>query len=148
MAKYSGLGKKPIFQPQVASFDQGMVVSIPLHYDWLKVGTKGKDIHAALTEHYRGSNFVKVMPRGENGVKDANLFERGAFLRPDSLRNTNNMELFVFDNDADGVAVLCARLDNLGKGASGAAVQNMNIALGIEETVGLVGDAITSLVAS
>jgi len=63
--------------------------------------------------------------------------ERGAFLRPESLANTNKMELFVYANDDAGQAVLCARLDNLGKGASGAAVQNMNLALGLDEAAGL-----------
>jgi N-acetyl-gamma-glutamyl-phosphate reductase len=138
MAKYSGLGKTPIFQPQVATFDQGMVVSIPLHYQWLKPGTKGHDIHQALEKHYSGSAFVSVMPAGESAVKEAGLLERGAFLRPDTLKGTNKMQLFVFYNDASEQAVLCARLDNLGKGASGAAVQNLNIALGVDETVGLL----------
>lgn len=135
MAKYSGLGAKPIFQPAVATFDQGMVVSVPLHYAWLKEGTTGADIHAALSKHYESSKFVKVMPMGMDGVKDK--LERGAFLAPDALKNTNNMELFVFPNDADGQVLLAARLDNLGKGASGAAVQNMNIALGLDESAGL-----------
>lgn len=137
MTKYSGLGAEPIFQPQVGSFAQGMVVSVPLHYAWLKEGTTGEIMHSALSAHYEGSKFVKVMPLGEGGAKDANLLERGAFLRPDTLADTNNMELFVFHNDESGQAVLCARLDNLGKGASGAAVQNMNIALGLEESIGL-----------
>ena len=78
------------------------------------------------------------MPRGEGAVKQAHLLERDAFWRPDTLANTNKMELFVFDNDELEEVVLCARLDNLGKGASGAAVQNLNIALGIEETMGLL----------
>jgi N-acetyl-gamma-glutamyl-phosphate reductase len=138
MAKYSNLGKTPIFQPQIATFDQGMVVSVPLHYAWLKPGTTGADMHAALCEYYKDSIFIKVMPLGEDAVKEAGLFERGAFLRPDTLKNTNKMELFVFANDEVGTAVLCARLDNLGKGASGAAVQNLNIALGIDETTGLM----------
>mmetsp|Transcript_5663 Transcript_5663/g.12317 ORF Transcript_5663/g.12317 Transcript_5663/m.12317 type:complete len:356 (-) Transcript_5663:1156-2223(-) len=137
MAKYSGLGKKPIFQPAVASFDQGMVVSVPLHYAWLKKGTKGQDIHAALAKYYEGSQFIEVMPAGESEIKEAGLLERGAFLRPDTLKNTNKMQLFVFYNDEEEVAVLCARLDNLGKGASGAAVQNLNLALGLEEDTGL-----------
>jgi N-acetyl-gamma-glutamyl-phosphate reductase len=136
MAKYSGLGKEPIFQPQVSSFVQGMVVSIPIHYEWMAEGVTGDKIHQALSDHYAGSSFVSVMPKGEANAKD--LLERGAFLRPDTLANTNRMELFVFDNDATGQVVLCARLDNLGKGASGAAVQNLNLALGIEETAGLV----------
>lgn len=137
MAEYSRLGKKPIFQPQIATFAQGMVVHVPLHYAWLKEGTTGKDIHDALSKHYEGSSFVSVMPLGNDAVKEAGLLERGGFLRPDTLANTNKMELFVFPNDEEGSVLLCARLDNLGKGASGAAVQNLNIALGIEETTGL-----------
>lgn len=137
MAKYTGLGKKPIFQPAVGDFDQGMVVSVPLHYASLKEGTKGMDIHAALAEYYKGGGFIEVMPAGEAEVKGAGLLERDAFLRPDTLKDTNKMQLFVFYNDEEEQAVLCARLDNLGKGASGAAVQNMNIALGLEEGAGL-----------
>ena len=138
MAKYSGIGKKPIFQPAVSSFAQGMVVSVPLHYEWLAPGTTGKKIHDVLKKHYEGSTFVEVMPLGEGDVKEAGLFERGAFLRPDTLANTNKMQLFVFDNDDEERVVLCARLDNLGKGASGAAVQNLNLALGLDETTGLL----------
>ncbi|KAL3904826.1 MAG: hypothetical protein SGARI_004745 [Bacillariaceae sp.] len=137
MAKYSKLDRKPIFQPQIATFAQGMVVSVPLHYDWLASGTTGKKIHQALSKYYEGSNFVSVMPLGESEVKEAGLLERGGFLRPDTLANTNKMELFVFPNDEAQQVVLCARLDNLGKGASGAAVQNLNIALGLDETAGL-----------
>eukprot|EP00587_Corethron_hystrix_P008588 CAMPEP_0113301944 /NCGR_PEP_ID=MMETSP0010_2-20120614/2957_1 /TAXON_ID=216773 ORGANISM="Corethron hystrix, Strain 308" /NCGR_SAMPLE_ID=MMETSP0010_2 /ASSEMBLY_ACC=CAM_ASM_000155 /LENGTH=321 /DNA_ID=CAMNT_0000155641 /DNA_START=232 /DNA_END=1197 /DNA_ORIENTATION=+ /assembly_acc=CAM_ASM_000155 len=137
MCKYSNIDCAPIFQPQVGSFAQGMVVSVPLHYSWLKKETTGADLHNTLSKHYQGSSFVKVMPLGENGAKDANLLERDAFLRPDTLADTNIMQLFVFHNDSAGQAVICARLDNLGKGASGAAVQNMNIALGLDETVGL-----------
>lgn len=138
MAEYSHLGRKPIFQPQVATFAQGMVVSVPIHYEWLAPGTTGADIHKALSKHYEGSKFVSVMPLGEGSVKAAGLLERDAFLRPDSLANTNKMEMFVFANDEAQQAVLCARLDNLGKGASGAAVQNLNIALGLDETTGLL----------
>ena len=137
MAKYSKLNSKPIFQPQVATFAQGMVVSIPLHYSWLTPGSNGKKIHEALCKHYENSKFVSVMPYNEDGIKNAHLLERDAFLRPDTLANTNKMEMFVFANDDDEQALICARLDNLGKGASGAAVQNLNIALGIDETVGL-----------
>ena len=68
---------------------------------------------------------------------DTSYFERGAFLRPDNLANTNKMQLFVFANDDARQCVLCARLDNLGKGASGAAVQNLNLALGLDEAAGL-----------
>eukprot|EP00529_Nitzschia_sp_RCC80_P031364 CAMPEP_0113446004 /NCGR_PEP_ID=MMETSP0014_2-20120614/3479_1 /TAXON_ID=2857 /ORGANISM="Nitzschia sp." /LENGTH=368 /DNA_ID=CAMNT_0000337075 /DNA_START=159 /DNA_END=1261 /DNA_ORIENTATION=+ /assembly_acc=CAM_ASM_000159 len=134
MAKYSKLNRKPIFQPQIATFPQGMVVSVPLHYDWLSPGTTGEKMHDALSKHYEGSTFVSVMPLGESNVKEAGLLERDAFLRPDTLADTNKMEMFVFPNDEARQVVLCARLDNLGKGASGAAVQNLNIALGIDET--------------
>ena len=137
MAKHSLLDRKPLFQPQIAAFAQGMVVSVPLHYEWLKEGTTGTQIHKTLTDHYADSSFVKVQPMGESPVKEAGLLERGAFLRPDTLKNTNQMELFVFDNDEAEQVLLCARLDNLGKGASGAAVQNLNIALGLDETLGL-----------
>ena len=115
MTKYSGLGVAPIFQPAIADFDQGMVVSVPLHYAWLKEGTTGQDIHAALAKHYEDSKFISVMPPGEGEIKEAGLLTRGAFLRPDNLKDTNNMELFVFYNDDAKQALLCARLDNLGK---------------------------------
>jgi len=131
MAKYSGLNTPPIFQPQIAKFPQGMVVSVPLHYSWLKQGN-GKKIHEVYTQHYLNSNFVKVMPYGFND------FVRNAFLTPDDLKNTNFMQLFVFDNEEEETCLLCARLDNLGKGASGAAVQNLNIALGLDEVSGLL----------
>lgn len=137
MSKYTGLNTKPIFQPAVATFAQGMVVSVPIHYSLLKDDTTGKDVHVALSQYYEGSKFVKVMPLGESGAKEAGLLERGAFLRPDTLANTNDLELFVFHNDDEGRMVLSARLDNLGKGASGAAVQNLNLSLGLDEACGL-----------
>lgn len=138
MALYSGLGIAPIFQPAVASFVQGMVVSVPLHYSWLSSGVTAKAMHQALSEHYIGSIFVEVMPLGEQAVKEAGLLQRDAFLAPDTLVGTNKLQLFVFANDDVQQVVLCARLDNLGKGASGAAVQNLNIALGFDETTGLL----------
>ena len=136
MAKYSGLGKAPIFQPAVAEFAQGMVVSVPLHYAWLREGVTGEEIHEAYKKHYKDSNFVQVMDLGVEG--NADVLERGAFLAADTLQNTNKLQIFVFPNDEAQQVLLVARLDNLGKGASGAAVQNMNIALGLDETIGLV----------
>jgi hypothetical protein len=68
---------KPIFQPSVATFAQGMVVSVPIHYSLLKSGSTGKEIHDTLSKHYDGSIFVKVMPLGECGAKEAGLLERG-----------------------------------------------------------------------
>lgn len=137
MSKYTGLKTKPIFQPSVGSFAQGMVVSIPLHYSLLQEGATGAAVHTALSQYYEGSAFIKVMPLGEGGAKEGGLLERGAFLRPDTLANTNSVELFVFHNDEEERMVLCARLDNLGKGASGAAVQNLNLSLGLDEAIGL-----------
>jgi N-acetyl-gamma-glutamyl-phosphate reductase len=136
MAKWSGLERPPVFSPAVGSFAQGMLVSVPLHYDSLALGTRagGAALHAALTERYAGCRFVTVMPRN---AKDASLLQRGAFLRPDALNGSNALQLFVFDNDAAGTALLVARLDNLGKGASGAAVQNLNLALGLAADAGL-----------
>ena len=92
MAKYTGLKLQPIFQPAVATFPQGMVVSVPLHYSLLNKGTTGKKVHDALTKHYEGSTFVKVMPLGESGVKEAGLLERGAscVLIPWPIRTISN----------------------------------------------------------
>ena len=135
MAEYSGLGRKPIFQPAVGNFPQGMVVSVPLFYDWLAEGTTGEKIHAVYKKHFEGSKFIEVMPLGESNCKP--LLARDAFLASDTLKDTNKLQIFVFPNDEEGQVILAARLDNLGKGASGAAVQNMNIALGLDETTGL-----------
>ncbi|MCZ4280090.1 N-acetyl-gamma-glutamyl-phosphate reductase [Kiloniella laminariae] len=132
MMLHNGLKHRPLFLPSVGHFAQGMLVSVPLHFAQLKSGTTGNLIHEALVDHFRHSRFVKVQ---ELNTTDA--LERGAFLRPDSLNNTNALELFVFANDKAGQAVLIARLDNLGKGASGAAVQNMNLMLGLPEVAGL-----------
>lgn len=133
MAEYSALGRKPIFCPSVGSFEQGMVVSVPIHYDQLhETGRGGEAIQKCLEERYAGSKFVSVRP-----LNKTDDLERGAFLRPDSLNDTNNLELSVFASDEQGQVWLCARLDNLGKGASGAAVQNMNLALGLPEDSGL-----------
>jgi len=133
MAKWSCLGTPPVFSPSVSDFAQGMVVTVPLHYTQLASGkASGAAIHAALTAHYAGSSFVSVMP-----LNDTSRLERGAFLRPDAVNNTNSLQLFVFADDSVGTAMMCARLDNLGKGASGAAVQNLNLALGCDELAGL-----------
>jgi N-acetyl-gamma-glutamyl-phosphate reductase len=138
MAFHGRLEEPPVFLPAVGAFAQGMVISVPVVYGRDCSGVaKGDQLHAALQAHYAGSNFVNVMPRGLSGATDANLLERGAFLEPEKLNGSNGLELFVFDNDARGTACLVARLDNLGKGASGAAVQNLNIMLGLGEDLGL-----------
>eukprot|EP00928_Gymnodinium_smaydae_P026529 TRINITY_DN20803_c0_g2_i1.p1 TRINITY_DN20803_c0_g2~~TRINITY_DN20803_c0_g2_i1.p1 ORF type:complete len:417 (+),score=56.00 TRINITY_DN20803_c0_g2_i1:33-1253(+) len=132
MAKCTGLQKPPIFCPAVGNFKQGMVVSVPLHFSQLKPGTTTADVQAVLAKHYEGKRFVHVAP-----VNPIEALEREAFLRPDTLNNTNHLELFCFGNEDKGTMWLAARLDNLGKGASGACVQNLNLALGYDEACGL-----------
>jgi N-acetyl-gamma-glutamyl-phosphate reductase len=134
MGVWSRLGRSPVFCPAVGSFAQGMLVSVPLHLSQLAQGVTGESMHAALAERYAGCRFVSVMPLRAGGE----VLERGAFLRPDALNGTNQLQLFVYANEAEGTALLLARLDNLGKGASGAAVQNLNLALGLEEAAGLL----------
>lgn len=123
LQKYSGLTRRPIFVPSVGNYRQGMLVSLPLHLDTLNGKPTGADLHAALAKRYAGSKYVKVMPL-ETGTGK---------LEPQALNDTNVMELRVFANDAHGQAVLVARLDNLGKGASGAAVQNLKLMLGLPD---------------
>ena len=122
--RYTGLQRRPLFIPAVANFVQGMLVQLPLHLDMLPGRPSAHDLHAALSTHYSGSSWVTVEPVTPDLKLDAA-----------ALANTNKMELRVFGNDAasDGFAhaVLVARLDNLGKGASGAAVQNLQLMLGV-----------------
>jgi N-acetyl-gamma-glutamyl-phosphate reductase len=122
--RYTGLTRRPIFVPSVGSFAQGMLVQLPLHLDLLPGQPRAADLAAALSKHYAGSTWVTVEPITSDFKLDAI-----------ALANTNKMELRVFSNDAakDGSAqaVLVARLDNLGKGASGAAVQNLKLMLGL-----------------
>jgi N-acetyl-gamma-glutamyl-phosphate reductase len=121
---YTGLTRRPLFVPSVGNFVQGMLVQLPLHLDTLPGKPTAADLHEALSKHYAGSTWVTVEPVTPDLKLDAV-----------ALANTNKMELRVFSNDAaaDGFAhaVLVARLDNLGKGASGAAVQNLQLMLGI-----------------
>jgi N-acetyl-gamma-glutamyl-phosphate reductase len=124
MKVYGRLSGPPVFQPSYAAFAQGMLVNVPLHLRTLAKSASGKDLHAILAERYAGQRFVKVMPMGANT----------AGLAPDALNGSNLMELYVFENAANGHALLSARLDNLGKGASGACVQNMDLMLGLQPT--------------
>ena len=117
---YSKLATRPLFVPSVGNFRQGMLVSIPLHLASLPGNVSAADLEAALAAHYQGSAYVRVVPTGGETK-----------LEPESLNDTNNMELRVFANPAHGHAVLVAKLDNLGKGASGAAVQNLQLMLGL-----------------
>jgi N-acetyl-gamma-glutamyl-phosphate reductase len=122
MHRYSGLARKPLFTPAVGAWRQGQLVQIPLHRAALPERATGSALHAALVAHYRGQRFVRTMP-----------FEPGsaAVLGPEALAGTNMMELFVYENTAEGHILLVARMDNLGKGASGAATQNLDIMLGL-----------------
>ena len=119
---YTGLTRRPIFVPSVGNFKQGMLVHVPLHLDALPGNPKAVDLHDALLQHYAKSpeGFVKVLPATGNGKLDAT-----------ALNDTNDLEIRVFSNESHRHAVLIARLDNLGKGASGAAVQNLRLMLGV-----------------
>jgi len=133
MAKWTGLQHEPLFCPSVGNFKQGMVVSVPIRMSQLAPGTTPGAVHQALQERYTGSRFVSVA----DSLNPDGVLERGAFLRPDTVNDTNNLELFCFGNEGKGTLWLLARLDNLGKGASGACVQNLNLALGFDEAAGL-----------
>lgn len=121
---YSRLTRRPIFVPSVGDFRQGMLVSVPLHLSTLNKSPKVADLHAALADRYAGKPLVEVKPL-------ASLAALGGKLEPQALNGTDRLELYVFGSDAHAQAVLVARLDNLGKGASGAAVQNITLMLGL-----------------
>ena len=127
MQLYSRLTHRPIFVPSVGNFRQGMLVSVPLQLDTLPGKPNGADLHAALSQRYASSRYVSVMPLASEAAKSGKL-------EPEALNDTNKLELYVFASDKYRQAVLVARLDNLGKGASGAAVQNMRLMLGLAET--------------
>lgn len=121
---YTGLTRRPLFVPAVGNFRQGMLVQLPLHLDTLPGRPKVADLHDALVRHYAASaaegGWVSVPDATADGKLDAL-----------ALNDTNRLELRVYGNDDDHHAVLIARLDNLGKGASGAAVQNLQLMLGL-----------------
>jgi N-acetyl-gamma-glutamyl-phosphate reductase len=120
---YTGLARRPVFVPTVGQYAQGMIVEVPLHLE----GRTLAGLRAALEAHYAGQAFVQVVDAGVYGPR----------IDPQRLNGTNRMELSVHGDDATGAAVLIAVLDNLGKGASGAAVQNLNLMLGLPEGAGL-----------
>jgi N-acetyl-gamma-glutamyl-phosphate reductase len=127
MAVHTGLSQPPIFQPVVANFYKGLAVSVPLSLAAL--GTTAEALQQAYERHYAGERFIRVMP-----LRDAATLE-GGFFDVQACNDTNRVDLFVFASDSQ--AVVMARLDNLGKGASGAAVQAMNVHLGVDEALGL-----------
>lgn len=131
MAAYTGLAHAPVFVPIVDNFYKGMAVAVPLHLRLLAPGTTRARLHQTLAAHYAGERFVTVMPMDAESNTDGGFFDALA------ANDTNRNELFVFGNDER--ALVISRLDNLGKGASGAAVQCMNLMLGFDEGAGLVG---------
>jgi N-acetyl-gamma-glutamyl-phosphate reductase len=127
MQKYAGLARAPIFAPSVGRYYKGMIVEVPLPLSALPARPKLADVHGALSRAYEGERFVSVASLAESAAVKT--------LDPEGLNDTNCMKLFAFGHDEE--ARLVALLDNLGKGASGAAVQNLNIILGLEESAGL-----------
>jgi N-acetyl-gamma-glutamyl-phosphate reductase len=129
MTAHSRLETAPIFVPIVGNFLKGLAVSVPLHLSELKRGITAEHVHAALAQRYEGERFVRVMPLRDAAVD-------GGYFDVQACNDTNRAELFVFANETQ-VLLMC-RLDNLGKGASGAAVQSMNVHVGLDEAAGLV----------
>jgi N-acetyl-gamma-glutamyl-phosphate reductase len=116
---YSGLTARPIFTPSVGNFRQGMLVSVPVQLDDLSGKPKAADLRAVFSKHYRGQKYFQI--------KDS---EDATRIEPESLNGTNDIEIHIFANEARRQALLVAKFDNLGKGASGAAVQNLMLMLG------------------
>ena len=129
MKKHSCLLNDPIFTPMVCNFYRGMTVAIPLYPGLFKKKAAARDIASFYADYYQGQKFVRVDP-----VNNQDAFEWG-YMNAESCNFTNNIELSVFGDERQILAA--ARLDNLGKGASGAAVQNMNVMLGLDETYSL-----------
>jgi N-acetyl-gamma-glutamyl-phosphate reductase len=123
---YAMLTRRPLFVPSVGNYRKGMLVSVPLHLDVLPGKPKSADLHSALARHYGSGGLVKVVATSDDPAT------KGGRIEAESLNGTNLLELRVFGNDATGHAVLVAKLDNLGKGASGAAVQCLGLMLGVK----------------
>jgi N-acetyl-gamma-glutamyl-phosphate reductase len=129
MRTYAGLSRDVFFEPVVGKFAQGMQTTLPIFTDLLMKKASAKAIHGILAEAYDGYRFIEVAP--------LETIERSNAITPEALNNTNRMRLHVFANDASGQVALMAIYDNLGKGASGAAVQNLNLMIGADEGQGV-----------
>ncbi len=129
MTQRAGLAHPPVFAPSVGRYYRGMIVEVPLHLWALPGSPRAADLRESLAQAYRGRPFVEVASAEETASLKT--------LDAEALKNTNRMKLYVFANEGARQARLVAVLDNLGKGASGAAVQNLNIMLGLPETTGL-----------
>ena len=137
MMTHTGLKNAPVFMPIVANFYKGLGVTVPLHLSQLRAGTTPQQVRDALAAHYEGERFIHVKP-----LRDADTLA-GGFFDVQACNDTNNVDLFVFGNEQQ--ILVMARLDNLGKGASGAAVQSMNVHLGVDESLGLTGPDVNSI---
>ena len=127
--KYAGLREPPLFAPSVGRYRQGMIVDVPISLSRLVARVSPADIHATLLKAYEGQSFVQVIPQKQSvGLK---------FLAPEGLNGTNDLHIYVFGTSASRHVRLVALLDNLGKGASGQAVQNLNIMMGLPDGTGL-----------
>ena len=129
MRVHTGLAHAPVFAPAVGRYDRGMIVEIPLHLAMMASGTTVAAIHAALSAAYRDEPFIEVVSLEACAATPT--------LDPEAVKGSNTLRLHVFGSDDIGQVRLAAVLDNLGKGAAGAAVQNLNILMGIEEAAGL-----------
>ncbi|MBO6758174.1 MAG: N-acetyl-gamma-glutamyl-phosphate reductase [Roseibium sp.] len=131
MTEYAGLSAAPLFSPAVGNYYKGMLTAVPLRLDRVAKVPTGAELHAALADHFAAqpAGFVDVAPLAP--------LERSDQLNPQALNDTNWLRLHVFANDARAQALLIAVYDNLGKGASGAAVQNLNLMLGVDQTTSL-----------
>ena len=129
MMAHTGLSERPVFMPIVGNFYKGLSVSVPLHMSQLSAGATAESLHAALAARYEGERFIRVMP-----LRDPESIAEGYF-DVQACNGTNRVDIFVYASETQ--AMLMARLDNLGKGASGAAVQAMNVHLGLDEGRGL-----------
>lgn len=125
-----GLYHTPVFMPVVANYYQGMAVSVPLISRFMREPFGAEQVRDHLADYYKDQIFIQVMPLDSDAFLDT-----GTFLNPEACNGTNRVEIFVFGHQEQ--ILLTARFDNLGKGASGAAVQNMNIMLGLKEDTGL-----------
>jgi len=125
LQRYSALARRPIFVPSVGNFRQGMLVSVPLHLDALPGKPAAADLEAALRDWYADRPLVQVVAGAATGAQ-------GETIEPEGLNDTDRLELRVFGSSEHRQAMLVARLDNLGKGASGAAVQNLGLMLGLD----------------
>lgn len=131
MMHRTGLTEPPIFVPILGNNYKGLAALVSIHTKLLEKKMTAKNIHELMCEHYQNEKFIKVMPFADDSI----LFDGAVDIT--ACNDTNNAEIFVFGNDSKGSALIMTRLDNLGKGASGAAIQNMNIMLGFPEDLHL-----------